>query len=60
MAKKKVVIEEPAVNEAANGLKELNIETAAPVAVPPVVQVAAVEELNVHNIGHATRAFRGR
>ena len=61
MAKKKEIIEEPAVEQVVNGLKEMNTEVeAAPVASDSVVEEApAVEEVNPHQIGHTTRAYRG-
>lgn len=69
MAKKNAIVEEPATEEVVNGLKEMNTETAAPVASAPAEEIPteeptteetpAVEEFNPHTVGHATRAFRG-
>lgn len=60
MAKKNVIIEEPAVEQAVNGLKEMNTEVeAAPVASTPVVEeVPAVEVVNPNQVGLRTRAYR--
>jgi len=67
MAKKNTPIEEPEVDETAtNGLEELNVEEAAPVHAPaedgaeePSVDEAPVQEVHPHQVGHATRAYRG-
>jgi DNA-binding transcriptional regulator YdaS (Cro superfamily) len=63
MAKKKELIEEPAVEQAVNGLKEMNAEEAAPVASPVVEEVApeapVAEEIDPNQIGLRTRAYRG-
>lgn len=56
------VVEETATEETVNGLKEINTEVeAAPVASDSVVEeeAPAVEEVNPHQIGHTTRAYRG-
>ena len=63
MAKKNAPIEEPAVEQTVNGLKEMNVEEATPVASPVVEEVVAeapvAEEINPNQIGVKTRAYRG-
>jgi hypothetical protein len=62
MAKKNAPIEEPAVEQAVNGLKEMNVEEATPVASPVVEEVApeapVAEEIDPNQIGVKTRAYR--
>lgn len=64
MAKKNAPIEEPAVEEAVNGLKEMNAEEqAAPVEETsteevPAEEVPAVEIENPNQVGLRTRAYR--
>lgn len=63
MAKKNAPIEEPAVEQAVNGLKEMNVEEAAPVASETIEEAAPeapeAEEINPNQIGLRTRAYRG-